>query len=108
MYDPNAFHLFDLNGHDSIHDAIHPLNTGKLQETFYHEIVYRGEFYYLERAVKQVEISPQKISAIISGTENYQTSFYVLEDKIMGTCNCPYDGPCKHQVALAYYLIRGS
>ena len=105
MYDPHAFHLFDLNGHESIYDLIHGLKPYDLQESFYYEIVHRGESYYRQGLVQEVKIHPQEITAIVAGSQNYHSRFYTEGDQIYGRCDCPYDGPCKHLAALAYFII---
>ncbi|MBW6480235.1 MAG: SWIM zinc finger family protein, partial [Bacteroidales bacterium] len=39
-------------------------------------------------------------------TTEYGIEFYVENDSVQSTCNCPYDGVCKHTVAALLYIVN--
>ena len=73
----------------------------------------RGEIIYLKGNVLEVFYDEKTFTAVaqIQGTRIYSTrikfssSFAVILDS---SCNCPYNGTCKHIVALAYHLLNTS
>lgn len=66
------------------------------------KILSRGEKYYDENAVSELEeYSPGEWNAIVSGTEDYEVDISLSGDEIEAwSCDCPFEGEiCKHVVA---------
>jgi uncharacterized Zn finger protein len=74
-------------------------------------IFARGESLFATKAVASLEVSPDKISARVTGTHAiYRVRIDQAGDELEVICNCPYDGyVCKHAVAvlLDYLEQRG-
>ncbi|VAX15951.1 DNA/RNA helicases, SNF2 family [hydrothermal vent metagenome] len=79
-----------------------------INETFLPKIRTRGEKYFKEGRVKNVEISKNFVSAKIKGSETYHVWIAFDEDLLHKrmSCTCPYfeKDNCKHLAALFYYL----
>lgn len=69
-------------------------------------ILYRGEDYYLDGRVKDIERDGDVYSAHVEGTETYDTSVEVKNGELLfWSCDCPYDrGICKHVAALLFAI----
>ena len=69
-------------------------------------ILYRGEDYYLDGKVKDIERDGDVYSAHVEGTETYDTSVEVKNGELLfWSCDCPYDrGICKHVAALLFAI----
>ena len=69
-------------------------------------ILYRGEDYYLDGKVKDIERDGDVYSAHVEGTETYETSVEVKNGELLfWSCDCPYDrGICKHVAALLFAI----
>ena len=69
-------------------------------------ILYRGEDYYLDGRVKDIERDGDVYSAHVEGTETYNTSVEVKNGELLfWSCDCPYDrGICKHVAALLFAI----
>ena len=69
-------------------------------------ILDRGFGYYISDAVEDMEISDEKISAKVEGTETYEVEIDLEDGEIADMyCSCPYaaDGSnCKHMAAVLY------
>jgi uncharacterized Zn finger protein len=59
-----------------------------------------GRAYEYVSTIKIGETAPNKIAAVSKGVNEYQLFIEYDKAKIIGTCSCPYDGPCKHLAAL--------
>jgi hypothetical protein len=66
----------------------------------------RGRNYFKEGLVQQVFINAGEVDAEVLGSENYHVhlSFDANHKLIKGSCTCPCQFPCKHQVAVLYQL----
>lgn len=69
-------------------------------------ILYRGEDYYLDGKVKDIERDGDVYSAHVEGAETYDTSVEVKNGELLfWSCDCPYDrGICKHVAALLFAI----
>ena len=69
-------------------------------------ILYRGEDYYLDGKVKDIERDGDVYSAHVEGTETYETSVKFKNGELLfWLCDCPYDrGICKHVAALLFAI----
>lgn len=77
------------------------------QEFFEDHILDRGYEYYLEGKVRDIGIKKDCISAVVSGSENYQVQIKFDGDAIDPDmfCSCPYaEGGyrCKHMAAVLF------
>jgi len=69
-------------------------------------IFWRGEDLYNEGAVQNVDISEKKISAKVLGTRLYNVIAVIKENEFLFSCTCPYDGFCKHRIALGLWMVE--
>ncbi len=69
-------------------------------------IFWRGEDLYDEGAVQDVDVSEKQISAKVLGTRLYSVEAKIREDTFMFSCSCPYEGFCKHSIALGLWMVE--
>ena len=76
------------------------------QRLFKGHILDRGYDYFCDDAVNNLEVSEDRISATVSGTDEYEVDITMKGDKIVDMyCSCPYaeDGKkCKHMAAVLF------
>ena len=64
-------------------------------------ITSRGQGYQLEDRVRELAFTPfGGLVAWVRGTERYATIVDVENGRLISDCTCPYDGTCKHAVAV--------
>ncbi|HEX3036502.1 MAG TPA: SWIM zinc finger family protein [Thermodesulfobacteriota bacterium] len=64
-------------------------------------IYQRGERYYEDGAVLEMDVGEKQISAVVAGTDDYNVEIIEEGGDISSSCDCPYDGfVCKHVVAV--------
>lgn len=64
-------------------------------------IYQRGEGYYEDGAVLEMDVGEKQISAVVAGTDNYGVEIIEEDGDISSECDCPYDDSvCKHVVAV--------
>lgn len=81
--------------------------TTKYDKLFSDVIRDRGILYYRNKAIKNYYIDNNEITAAIGGEKIYSVKLLINDDSINGTCNCPFDGNCKHMYAvLLKYLEK--
>src|SRR5205807_6710729 len=71
----------------------------------------RGEAYFQEGRVRDLTERHGKLSAIVSGTEDYRVRLWVEGDDLCYSCNCPLGDDeqfCKHCVAVALAWLQTS
>ena len=98
--------IFQLAEGETFGQKLTGLTELHLDGIFPYAILARGFTSYYNRCVEVVELLPGSVRARTVGQDVYQTTLRKIEDRILGECTCPYDGPCKHQAALLIYLIR--
>jgi len=79
-----------------------------LPHLFPPHIVERGLLYFQQGKVRDVQkTSAGRYRAEVFGSENYSVWLKLDSDLYIkdGGCDCPYDGACKHMVAL-WYAVR--
>jgi hypothetical protein len=71
-----------------------------------YKIFLRGVEYYDSHLVKNVAYSPDenKVKATVKGGKNYTVEIFEHNNEILGSCTCPYDGVCKHIVAVLLFI----
>jgi len=72
------------------------------------KVFNRGQEYYEEGMVEELMYNKANntVIATVKGTREYQIEFRLEEGGIYSTCNCPYDGVCKHTVAVLLNFIH--
>ena len=73
-----------------------------------YKIFQRGLDYFDDGLVEQVScnVSNDTISATVLGTKRYTVEFFMNENEVQGDCSCPYNGVCKHMVAVLLYIAE--
>ncbi|MFQ6084512.1 MAG: SWIM zinc finger domain-containing protein, partial [Candidatus Aminicenantia bacterium] len=68
----------------------------------------RGMEYFTQGHVKNIEQFGNKITAIVSGKQDYRVTIRLYEDDFTAECTCPYDwgGYCKHIIATLIALSK--
>lgn len=69
-------------------------------------IFWRGEDLYNEGAVQNVDVSENQIAAKVLGTRLYTVKSEKIEDDFLFSCTCPYEGFCKHRIALGLWITE--
>ena len=73
-------------------------------------ILERGEEYYYEGNVTDIEFTLHGYRAVVRGTHDYIVEAEIQDDRITDlTCTCPYAGDgshCKHEAALLYAVFN--
>lgn len=66
-------------------------------------IFHRGTDYFMKKRVSNLAVTKDaRLLATVAGTRTYVSALYLDGDgELAGACTCPYDGVCKHIVALA-------
>ena len=82
-------------------------------ETYFQKrILDRGYDYYLDGCVEDLRITPNRIKAVVKGTDFYHVEIKLNGNQIIGmSCDCPYaqDGHnCKHMAAVLYDWERNA
>ena len=76
------------------------------KKLFSKTILDRGYIYYCNDTVEDIDFSDNIISAVVSGSEDYEVKITLSENEIEDMyCSCPYasDGKnCKHMAAVLY------
>lgn len=70
------------------------------------KIFWRGEILYDDGAVQKVDISGNIITASVLGTRLYKVEAKIINDDFKFSCTCPYDGFCKHSIALGLWMVK--
>ncbi|RUM32449.1 MAG: hypothetical protein DSY42_01020 [Aquifex sp.] len=84
------------------------IEEGKIEillKEFDKKIVERGKKYFEKNSVLDKYIlSDNYVHGVIKGTSIYYTDVYLYKGKLYVRCTCPYEGKCKHAVALLFSL----
>jgi len=73
-----------------------------------YKIFSRGLEYYQEGRVEDLlhNSANNTVVATVNGTMEYQIEFYMEDGGIYSTCDCPYNGICKHTVAALMSIVH--
>ena len=78
------------------------------KDLFREHILARGEMYYYDGAVQDLEKTEHGYHAVVEGTEDYEVDIEMEDGRICEMyCTCPYaaDGNnCKHMAAVLYEI----
>ncbi|MGQ4557397.1 SWIM zinc finger family protein [Halobellus sp. GM3] len=66
------------------------------------EVFDRGERYLAEGRIREIHRVDTTVTAVVSGSRQYDVRVDLATDGFFPWCDCPYDGPraCKHIVAV--------
>jgi len=69
----------------------------------------RGENYLTEGRIQQIFRFDDTITAVVSGSRDYDLALDLSAEEFDPQCSCSYDGPgvCKHVVAVLLRLTDG-
>jgi len=72
------------------------------------KIFSRGKEYFEEGMVEELmhNSANNTVAAIVASTNDYQIEFYIENGSVFSTCNCPYEGVCKHTVAALLLIVN--
>lgn len=73
-----------------------------------YKIFRRGQEYFEDGMVEELlhNKGNNTVIATVMGTREYQIEFYLEEGGIHSTCDCPFNGVCKHTVAAMLIMIH--
>lgn len=73
-----------------------------------YKIFRRGQEYYQEGMVEDVlhNTANNTVVATVKGTREYRIEFYMEEGGIYSTCDCPFNGICKHTIAALLLMLH--
>jgi hypothetical protein len=71
------------------------------------KVYRRGQEYYEEGMVEELmhNTANNTVVASVMGTKEYSVEFYIENSGVQCTCDCPYDGICKHSIAALLSII---
>jgi len=69
----------------------------------------RGERYFAEGRIREIHRVDTTVTAVVSGSHQYDVRVDLATDGFAPWCDCPYDGPgaCKHVVAVLLRCVDG-
>src|SRR5947209_603186 len=79
-------------------------NFEALRELVGDKAFARGEEYFRDGQVQILDLTEQRVLAMVSGNEDYRTEVVGRGQHITGSCTCPAfadRGSCKHMIAAA-------
>jgi len=100
-------YLFDaVSG--SITECLGGITEEDVRDCCDFKIYRRGQEYYEEGMVEELMHNKaiNTVIATVKGTREYQIEFRLEEGGIYSICDCPYDGVCKHTVAVLLTFIH--
>ncbi len=100
-------YLFDaVSG--SITESLAGITDEDVRDSCDNKVYRRGREYYEEGKVEELmhNQASNTVIATVKGTREYQIEFSLEAGGIYSTCTCPFDGVCKHTVAVLLCLIQ--
>ncbi|WP_144920738.1 SWIM zinc finger family protein [Halorubrum salsamenti] len=78
------------------------VTEGTVRETCTDAVFERGENYLAEGRIREIHRVDAAVTAVVSGSRQYDVRVDLAADGFDPWCECPYDGPgaCKHVVAV--------
>ena len=89
---------------ETLRHFLDQLTGDELDRRFGPRIVQRGRDYFLHQHVAATIIGPGRVTAHVLGTSNYRTVITRTGGYLTPICDCPYEGECKHIVAVLLEL----
>lgn len=99
-------YLFDATD-GTILECFNVISREDVEAVCDYTIYMRGLEYFEEGNVEELRhnIANNTIEATVRGTSDYFLEFYLDDDGVYGTCSCPYDGVCKHLIAVMLRIV---
>jgi len=100
MYD-----LFIANTSEhSLEKALEKLTEDDIFDISSERIFYRGEDYYNSGNVRDAWFADKHhLEARVTGYEEYKIQISLENETLTASCSCPFDGVCKHMIAVLIY-----
>ncbi len=92
---------------NNLQNFFHSLLADDIRDCCGSSVYSRGEDHFESDCVAQAIYNEGKtiLKAVVNGSEDYTVTIKLGGGKVSGSCTCPYDGVCKHQVATMLYVI---
>lgn len=93
-------YLFDATS-ELVIECLSGITEEDVRDSSDYKIFHRGQEYLQEGMVEDLmhNTANNTVIATVKGTREYQIEFYLDEGGVYSSCDCPYDGVCKHTVA---------
>jgi hypothetical protein len=100
-------YLFDATS-ELVMECLAGISEEDVRDCSDYKIFRRGQEYYEEGMVEDLmhNKANNTVIATVKGTREYRIEFYVDEGGVYSTCDCPYDGVCKHTVAALLLMVH--
>ena len=100
-------YLFDAET-GSIIECLAAITDEDVRDCCDYKVYRRGQEYYEEGMVEELMLNQANntVIATVKGTREYQIEFSLEAGAVYGACTCPFDGVCKHTVAVLLNLIH--
>ena len=100
-------YLFDAET-GSIIECLAAITDEDVRDCCDYKVYRRGQEYYEEGMVEELLLNQANntVIATVKGTREYQIEFSLEAGAVYGACTCPFDGVCKHTVAVLLNLIH--
>jgi len=100
-------YLFDAIT-ESIVECLAGITEKDVRDCCDFKVYRRGQEYYEESMVEELmhNKANNTVIATVIGTKEYSVEFYIENNSVQITCNCPYDGVCKHAVAALLSIVN--
>jgi len=100
-------YLFEATS-ELIMECLAGISEEDVRDSSDYKVFRRGQEYYQEGMVEDFlhNIANNTAVATVKGTKEYRIEFYLEEGSIYSTCDCPYNGVCKHTVAALLLIVH--
>ena len=100
-------YLFEASS-ESILECMTCITEDDVRDFSDFKIFNRGQEYYEEGMVEELMYNSANntVVASVMGTKEYRVEFYIENNDVQCTCDCPYDGVCKHAIAAFLSIIE--
>jgi uncharacterized Zn finger protein len=98
--------IFLFNSDKNLSAFLEDLTEDDISSCCEYKIFLRGVEYCDSHLVKNAAYSSDenKVKASVKGGEKYNVEIFEHNYEIMGSCTCPYEGVCKHIVAVLLFI----
>jgi len=93
---------------ESILECLAGITEKDLRDFSDFKIFRRGQEYYEEGTVEELlhNKANNTVVSTVKGTREYRIEFSLREEGVYSTCDCPYDGVCKHTIAALLLIVH--
>lgn len=89
---------------ETLAEHLDALTAATLEARFGARIVERGRAYFAHHNVAALSVGPGLVRARVLGTATYTVEIRPAHGEPLAVCDCPYQGECKHTVAVLLEL----